>query len=134
MDKTLEMINRNIYWPRVAADINNYVCSCNDYPRNKAFHYKKHSTLHPLQLSYSPSDSISMDFITHLSVSEDCSTVWVIMDHYTKMAHFVPLKNALITSKGCAKPFLANVWNLHGLSSNSVLDRDPLFTSNSGLS
>ena len=70
-----------------------------------------------------------MDFITHLPVSEDCSTVWVIVDRYTKMAHSVPVKNAQKIAEGCAKLFLANVWKLHGLLSDIVSDRDPVFTS-----
>ena len=68
-----------------------------------------------------------MDFITHLPVSEDCSTVCEIMDRYTKMAHFVPVKNAQKTAEGCAKLFLANVWKLHGLLSDIVSDRDLVF-------
>ena len=91
MHKTLQMINRNFYRPRMAKDIEDYDRSCNDSQRNKASRYKRHGTLHPLELSYSPWDSISMDFITHLPVSEDCFTVWVIEDRYIKMAHFVPV-------------------------------------------
>ena len=45
------------------------------------------------------------------------------------MAHYVPMKNAQKTAEGCAKPFLANVWKLHGLPSDIVSDRDPVFTS-----
>ena len=129
MDKTLEMMTRNFYWPRMADDIKDYVHSCEDCQRNKASHHKRHDTLHPLELSYSPWDSISMDFITHIPVSEDCSTIWVIVDRYTKMAHFVPIKNAQKTAEGCAKLFLANVWKLHGLPSYIVSDCDPVFAS-----
>ena len=75
MDETLEMINCNVYWPQIDEDIDDYVCSCNDCERNKASCHKRYGMLHPLELSYSPWDSISMDFITHLPVSEDCSTV-----------------------------------------------------------
>ena len=67
--------------------------------------------------------------ITHLPVSEDCSTIWVIVDRYTKMAYFVPGKNAQKTAEGCAKLFLANVWKLYGLQSDIVSDRDLVFTS-----
>ena len=113
----------------MAEDIEDYVRSCDDYQRNKASRHKRHGTLHPLELSYSPWDSISMDFITHLPVSEDCSTVWVIVDRSTKMAHFVHVKNAQKTAEGCAKPFLANGWKLYGRLSDIVSDRDPVFTS-----
>ena len=70
-----------------------------------------------------------MDYITHLPVSEDCSTVWVIVDRYTKMAHFVSVKNVLKTVAGYAKHCWANVWKLHRLPNDIVLDRDPVSTS-----
>ena len=89
MDKTLGMVNRNFYWPRMAVDIEDYVCSYDDYQSNMAIRHKRHGTLHPLELSYSPWDSISKDFIRHLPVSEDYSTVQVIVNCYIKMAHFL---------------------------------------------
>ena len=66
--------------------------------------------LHPLELFYSPWDSISMDFITNLPVSEDGSTVWAIVDRQTIMAHIIAMKNAQKTPEGCANLFLANLW------------------------
>jgi len=33
-----------------------------------------------------------MDFITELPVSEGCNQLWVIIDQFTKMAHFLPLR------------------------------------------
>ena len=70
-----------------------------------------------------------IDFITHLPVCEDYSTVWVLVDRFTKVAHFVPVKNAQKTSKGCAKRFLVNVWKLHVLPHDIVSDRNPVFPS-----
>jgi hypothetical protein len=33
-----------------------------------------------------------MDFIIDLPLSEDCNQLWVIIDRFAKMAHFIPLK------------------------------------------
>jgi len=33
-----------------------------------------------------------MDFITDLPLSNECDQLWVVIDRFTKMAHFVPLK------------------------------------------
>ena len=85
--------------------------------------------LHPLELSYAPWDSISIDFITHLPVSDGCTSIWVIVDRFTKMAHFIPIAEKQKMAEGCAKMFLANVWRLHGLQSDIVSDRDLVFTS-----
>ena len=89
----------------------------------------RHGALHPLDLSYAPRDAISMDFITQLPKSDGCSTAWVIVDRFTKMAHFVPVKDGQKTAEGCAKLFLENIWKLHGLPSSIISDRDPMFTS-----
>ena len=113
----------------MAGDIEDFVRSCNDCQQNKAPRHKRHGTLHPLELSYSPWDSVSMDFITQLLKSDGYSTVWVIVDRFTKMAHFIPILDGQKTAEGCAKLFLANVWKLHGLPSDIVSDRDPVFTS-----
>ena len=75
MDKTMEMVDRNFNWPEMTKDMEDYVRSCEDCQKNKAARHKRHGTLHPLELSYAPWDSISMDFITQLPKSEGCSTV-----------------------------------------------------------
>jgi hypothetical protein len=36
-----------------------------------------------------------MDFITDLPLSEGCDQLWVIIDRFTKMAHFIPLKKKI---------------------------------------
>ena len=64
-----------------------------------------------------------------LPKSDGCSTVWVIVDRFTKMAHFVPVKDGQKTAEGCAKLFLENIWKLHGLPSSIISDRDLVFTS-----
>ena len=129
MDKTMDLVDRNFYWPEMAKDFEDYVCSCEDCQKNKASRHKRHDALHPLELSYAPWDTISMDFIMQLRKSDGCSTVWVIVDRFTKMAHFVPVKDGQKTAEGCAKLFLETIWKLHGLPSSIISDRDPVFTS-----
>ena len=70
-----------------------------------------------------------MDFITQLPKSDGCSRVRVIVDRFTKMAHFVPVKDGQKTAEGGAKLFLENIWKLYGLPSSIISDRDPVFTS-----
>ena len=69
-----------------------------------------------------------MDCITQLPKSDGCSMVWVIVDRFTKMAHFVTVKDGQKTAEGCAKLFLENIWKLHGWPSSIISDRDPVFT------
>ena len=129
MDKTMELVDRNFYWPEMAKDFEDYGYSCEDCQKNKASRQERHGALHPLELSYTPWDAISMDFITELPKSDGCSTVWVIVDRFTKMTHFVPVKDGQKTAEGCAKLFLENIWKQHGLHSSIISDREHVFTS-----
>jgi len=68
-----------------------------------------------------------MDFITDLSNVKACNQCWVIVDRFTKMAHFIPLKNR--KAKELAMIFVREVWRLHGLPKRVVSDRDMVFMS-----
>jgi hypothetical protein len=34
-----------------------------------------------------------MDFIVELPLLKGCSQIWVVVDHFTKMVHFIPIKD-----------------------------------------
>jgi len=70
-----------------------------------------------------------MDFITELPVSEGCDQLWVIIDRFTKMAHFLPLTTEEKTAADLAVIFAREVWKYHGLPANIESDRDSRFTS-----
>ena len=72
---TMELVDRNFYWPEMAKDIEDYVRSCEDCRENKASQHERHGAFHLLELSYAPWDAISIDFITQLPKSDGCSTV-----------------------------------------------------------
>src|SRR3954447_7303630 len=71
--------------------VNIYVRSCDSCQRNKSRRYKSYGLLQPLEAAYSPWTSISIDFIIELPRSDDYTQVWVVVDRFTKMAHFIPL-------------------------------------------
>ena len=52
--------------------------------------YRRYGLLFPVVLPYAPWQSITIDFITDLSQSNNCTELWVVIDRFSKMAHFVP--------------------------------------------
>ena len=68
-----------------------------------------------------------MDFITDLPKVNGYDQIWVIVDRFTKMAHFIPLKNR--QAHTLAITFIREIWRLHGLPMSVVSDRDTVFTS-----
>jgi len=51
-----------------------------------------------------------MDFITELPVSERCDQLWVVIDRFTKMAHFLPLPQDGKTAADLARVFAREIW------------------------
>jgi hypothetical protein len=60
---------------------------------------------------------ISMDFVINLTPSSFYDSILVVVDHLTKMVHFI-LFTKTITSEGTAKLFLDHVFSYHGLLEN----------------
>ena len=79
-----------------------------------------------MELPYTPWQSIAMDFITNLPPSEGRNQLWVVIDQFTKMAHFIPLR--VKTASDLAKIFTGEVWKFHGLPTDIVSDRDSRIT------
>lgn len=69
-----------------------------------------------------------MDFIKGLPLSKGHNVILVVVDRFTKFAHFLPLKHPFSASQ-VAKVFLNNVASLYGMPKSIVSDRDRIFTS-----
>jgi len=104
------------------------VRSCNVCQRNKVIRHKKYGLLEPLEVPMRPWTEISMDFIVGLPKSEGYTKIWVIVDRFSKMAHFISLKTEEHI-KELALTFLKEIWRLHGLLESIVSDQDIRFTS-----
>jgi len=109
-DKTVELVRRNFFWPQMDSWIQDYVGSCEDCQKDKAIRHARYGLLQPLEVPYPPWDSISMDFITDLRLSDGHDSIWVIVHRFTKMAHFVPLKSDAKKVPNLARIFLREVW------------------------
>ena len=128
-DKTIELIRRNFWWPRMNERIIDFVRSCPECQQNKAARHQPYGLSSPLELPYTPWPSIAMDFITELPFSSGCDQLWVIIDRFTKMAHFLPLKKEEKTVADLAVIFAQEIWKHHGLPTDIVSDRNSRFTS-----
>ena len=126
--KTLGKVKANFYWPKMEDYIIEYVRTCDTCQRSKSIRHKKFGLLEPLDVPIRPWNSVSMDFIIGLPESEGYTKIWVIVDRFSKMAHFIPLATDQ-PIKELALIFLKEVWRLHGLPESIISDRDSRFTS-----
>jgi hypothetical protein len=84
--------------------------------------------LSPLPIPAGAWQDLSMDFIDSLPMCEGYSVILVVVDHFTKYAHFIPLKHPY-SAQSVALAFFNTVVKLHGLPKTIVSDRDKIFTS-----
>ena len=128
-DKTIELIRRNFWGPKMNERIIDLVRSCPECQHNKASQHQPYGLSSPLELPFAPWQSIAIDFITELPTSDDCDQLWVVIDRFTKMAHFLPLRKEGKTAAELAVIFAREIWKYHGLPTDIVSDRDSRFMS-----
>jgi len=125
-ERTMELLTRNLYWPNMETDVRKYCNECDKCQRTKAPLHAKHGLLHPLEMACKPWTHISTDFITYLPESERATMILVVVDCFTKMAHFIPIKKK--DSPTVARAYLENIWKYHRFPEDVVSDRDGTFT------
>ncbi|KAL4323314.1 hypothetical protein GQ457_11G026620 [Hibiscus cannabinus] len=71
---------------------------------------------------------ITMDFVTGLPLTPSKkNSVWVIVDRFTKCAHFFPVHTTYTYDK-LAELYIGEIVRLHGVPKSIVSDRDSKFT------
>ncbi|XP_011270565.1 hypothetical protein CAOG_08903 [Capsaspora owczarzaki ATCC 30864] len=126
--KTIELVQRDYYWPKMHDTIQHYVESCETCIRSKTSSHKPYGLLKPLPIAEHPWKSISMDFITQLPPSNSFDAICVVVDRLTKMAHFMPCTTR-INALGTADLLIRRVFLYHGLPDDIVSDRGSVFVS-----
>ena len=105
-------------------DVVTYVEKCVTCLQVKAEHQQ------PLEIPEWKWEHITMDFVTKLPKTlKGHDTIWVVVDHLTKSAHFLAMRETLPMDK-LAKLYVDEIISRHGVPLSIVLDRDSRFTSN----
>ena len=93
--KTLYLVRKDYYWPKLHEFVIDYVRSCNACMRNKAKRHHPYGLLKQLPIPPQPWDSISMDFIEQLPQSEGFTEILVIVDRLTKQIVLIPTRRSI---------------------------------------
>lgn len=127
VNRTTANVLSKFFFPDIRTFIKDYVENCIICKRAKSIQQNKVAT-DPLPVPPHPWHTCGMDFITELPLCEGFDAILVVVDHMTRLAHFLPC-NSTITAKETAELFLKEIIRLHGIPKVIVSDRDPLFTS-----
>ena len=126
-ERTLEAIKRVYWWPRLDADVSQYISRCSQCQRNKASTTKPRGLLQPLPTPDRVWGSVTMDLITQLpTTTSGYDSIIVFVDRLSKMTHFAPT-HTTVDAQGVAQLYIQNVFRHHGLSDEVISDRGPQF-------
>ena len=126
--KLLSFISLRYVGNHIRRDILEYVNTCPECQKAKPRHEKPFGICTPLPIAHTPWTDISMDLIMSLPTSNDYNAIFVVVDRFSKMAHFIPTQTT-VDAPQLARLFLDNIVKLHGFPKSIVSDRDPRFVS-----
>ena len=128
-EKTIELVQRRFYWPKMREWITEYVQSCEECQKNKARRGKTQPPLEPLPVPEGPWEHITMDFITGLPETKNGqNAILTVVDRFSKMAIFIPCKDTT-DSIQTAQLLAKHVYSKHGIPKVITTDRGPQFVS-----
>jgi len=102
--------------------VKKYIMGCDICQWMKNCLQQPFGPLMPNKVPNGPWEIISMDLITQLPESNGYNTICVIVNRFTKRAHFIPINNQF-SSKDMAQLLYNKVYPLHGLLLQIISDR-----------
>ena len=125
------MIERYYWWPNLRQEVQDYVKGCAECQRHKINNRPTRAPLSPIypKPEALPFETIALDFITKLPISEGYDSILTVTDHDCTKASIVIPCNEEISAEGTAALYVKYVFSRFGLPSRIISDRDPRFAS-----
>ncbi|WVZ97023.1 hypothetical protein U9M48_042590 [Paspalum notatum var. saurae] len=128
-NKMYQDLKQKFWWTRMKREIAKHVLECNVCQRIKADHLKPAGPLQPLAVPAWKWEDVHMDFVVGLPrTQKGYDSIWVIIDRFTKSAHFIPVKT-IYHAKTYAELYIARIVSLHGVPRTITSDRGSTFVS-----
>ncbi|GKB05506.1 transposon ty3-G gag-pol polyprotein, partial [Tanacetum coccineum] len=125
---TLKNVSTMVYWKKMRRTVKQWMKECDIYQRQKPDLSANPGLLQPFPIPIKVRSDILMDFVEGLPSSQGKTAIFVVVDMFSKHAHFIPLKHPFSASK-VAQAFMENVYKLYGLLEKIVSDRDKVILS-----
>jgi len=90
---TYQRIKHLFAWPKLKDTVKTYVQSCDVCQQAKVEHVRSPGLLQPLPVPTESWSIVSLDFIEGLPKSHNKSVILVVIDKFSKYAHFLPLSH-----------------------------------------
>ena len=90
--RTLHLLSQSYFWPALRRDVERFVERCTTCQTSKG-HATNAGLYLPLPIPTQPWPDVSMDFVMGLPhTQKGFDSIFVIVDHFSKMVHFAPCK------------------------------------------
>src|SRR6266481_4031455 len=126
---TSRYIRRYYWWPAMGTDIESFCRMCPSCQITKEPHKQPEGLLHTLPVPDWPWQSVGIDFMGPLPMSDAHDYLLVVIDRLMSQVHLMPMTTCM-TSKEVTWLFIKEVVRSHGMPESIVSDRDTKFTSN----
>ncbi|KAL0163503.1 hypothetical protein M9458_039256, partial [Cirrhinus mrigala] len=125
---TAHLISNCFWWPTLQWDTIEFVHNCSTCNITKSSHQRPAGLLQPLPIPQRPWSHIAIDFVTDLPSSRNFTTIFTVIDRFSKACRLIPLTK-LPTAFETAEILMEQVFRFYGLPEDIVSDRGPQFTS-----
>ncbi|GJU39677.1 RNA-directed DNA polymerase [Tanacetum coccineum] len=127
-DKTLALIRSCFYWPKMERDVSRIIARCRVCHIAKTRHTNA-GLYTPLPVPTALWEDVSLDFVMRLPRTQrHKDSIMVVVDMFSKMAHFVPCSKTYDASQ-VARLYFSEIVRLHGVPKTLTSDRDVKFVS-----
>jgi hypothetical protein len=124
--KMEDILATHFFWPKIRRDVVRFVATTCQKAKSRL---NPHGFYMPLPPPCVPLEDISMDFVLGLPrTKRGCDIIFVVVDRFSKMAHFIPYHKTDDASH-IADLFFKEIIRLHGVPNTIVSDRDTKFLS-----
>ena len=126
-----QLVEHDYWWLQMKLDIADYIRGCAECQQHKVNNQPMQVALRPIypKLEAMPFETVAINFITKLSLSQGYDSILTVTDHNcTKAAIFIPCMEEINTEETAAL-YLKHVVTHFGLPSKIISNCDPRFTS-----
>jgi hypothetical protein len=125
---TYTKIKKLFAWPGMKKMVKDFVAQCMICQKAKTEMVKYLGLLQPLLVPSHAWQTVSLDFVEGLPKSKGYNYILVVVDKFSKYAHFLPLAHPF-TALQVTKLFMDNIFKLHGMPLALISYRDKIFIS-----